>query len=378
MRIDVLTLFPEAFAGPLDVSILGRARADGLFSVDYTDIREFATDKHRSVDDYPFGGGPGMVMRADVLDAALRHAQGLADVPATVVAMTPQGELLTDRLVRELARESRLILVCGRYEGMDERFLEQRVDREVSIGDFVLTGGELPAMVLIDAVARHIPGVLGDEQSPEDESFADGLLEHPQYTRPAEYAGWRVPDVLLGGNHAAIEAWRAEQRLERTRSRRPDLLERAPLPAGAGAESRSALRVRIREAVFETDIDAIASLWGGYGETDGRGSAATIEELATIDGRLVLVAEGRDGIVGVVAAGCDGYRGHIYELAVAKRFQRRQVGERLLEAIEARLRERGCSAIGLSATPGDWATMRLCDGPGWERLSASVFEKQLG
>src|SRR5690606_30301518 len=140
------------------------------------------------------------------------HAKGLDDAAATVVAMTPQGELLTDRLVRDLAKLPRLILVCGRYEGMDERFLAHRVDREVSIGDYVLTGGELPAMVLIDSVARHLPGVLGDEASPEDESFADGLLEHPQYTRPAEYNGWRVPDVLLSGDHAAIERWRAEQR----------------------------------------------------------------------------------------------------------------------------------------------------------------------
>ncbi|MGE5597370.1 MAG: tRNA (guanosine(37)-N1)-methyltransferase TrmD [Hyphomicrobiales bacterium] len=227
MRIDVLTLFPEAFTGPLDVSIIRRARDAGLLELALHDIREFATDRHRSVDDYPFGGGQGMVMRVDVLDRALQHVQQEAEPPGLVVYLSPQGERLHDALVRELAAFPRLVLVCGRYEGVDERFIEHCVDREVSIGDYVLTGGELPAMVLIDAVARHIPGALGDEASPEDESFAGGLLEHPQYTRPAEYRGWRVPDVLLSGHHANIEQWKREQRLERTRQRRPDLLDGA-------------------------------------------------------------------------------------------------------------------------------------------------------
>ncbi len=225
MRVDVLTLFPEAFAGPLDVSIIKRAREDGLLDLAIHNIREHATDRHRSVDDYPFGGGHGMVMRVDVLDAALQHVQSLGGSPGMVVYMSPQGERLTDALVRELAREPRLVVVCGRYEGVDERFIEHCTDRQVSIGDYVLTGGELPAMVLIDAVARHIPGALGDEASPEDESFAGGLLEHPQYTRPAEYRGWRVPEVLLSGHHANIEQWKSEQRLARTKARRPDLLE---------------------------------------------------------------------------------------------------------------------------------------------------------
>ena len=225
MRVDVLTLFPDAFAGPLDVSIIKRAREDGLLELHLTDIREFATDRHRSVDDYPFGGGQGMVMRVDVLDAALQHVQAEADEPGLVVYMSPQGERLTDALVRELATNPRLVVVCGRYEGVDERFVEHCVDREISIGDYILTGGELPAMVLIDAVARHIPGALGDAASPEDESFAAGLLEHPQYTRPAEYRGWQVPDVLLSGHHANIEKWKAAQRLARTKARRPDLLE---------------------------------------------------------------------------------------------------------------------------------------------------------
>lgn len=226
MRVDILTLFPDAFAGPLDVSILRRAREAGLLDLHIHDIRDWATDRHRTVDDYPFGGGQGMVMKVDVLDTALTAVRALDSSPAHVIFLSPQGELLGDGLVRELATFERLILVCGRYEGVDERFVEHCVDREVSIGDFVLTGGELPAMVLVDAVTRHVPGALGDDTSPEEESFADGLLEHPQYTRPAEYRGWTVPDILLSGHHANIEKWKVEQRLERTRTRRPDLLQR--------------------------------------------------------------------------------------------------------------------------------------------------------
>lgn len=225
MRVDVLTLFPEAFAGPLDVSIIKRARDAGLLDLHLHDIREHATDRHRTVDDQPFGGGHGMVMKVDVLDAALQAAQAQAEAPSYVIYLSPQGERLDDALVRELAAHPRLVLVSGRYEGVDERFVEHCVDREVSIGDYILTGGELPAMVLIEAVARHLPGALGDDASPREESFVEGLLEHPQYTRPAEYRGWTVPDVLLSGHHAEIEKWKQEQRLERTRKRRPDLLE---------------------------------------------------------------------------------------------------------------------------------------------------------
>ncbi len=228
MRVDVLTLFPEAFRGPLDVSIIKRAREDGLLDLQLHNIREHATDRHKTVDDYPFGGGHGMVMRVDILDRALEHVRALDASPGLVVYLSPAGEVLTDSLVRELAGQPRLILVSGRYEGVDQRFIDHCVDREISIGDYILTGGELPAMVLIDAVARHIPGALGDEQSPEDESFAGGLLEHPQYTRPAEYRGWTVPEVLLSGHHAKIEAWKQEQRLARTRERRPDLPGGAP------------------------------------------------------------------------------------------------------------------------------------------------------
>jgi len=226
MRIDVLTLFPEAFSGPLDISMLKRARERGLLELYLHNIRDWATDKHRTVDDYPFGGGQGMVLRVDVLDRALQAVQAMDARRGTVIYLSPQGELLTDRLARELATHPRLILVCGRYEGVDERFVEHCVDREISIGDYVLTGGELPAMVLIDAVARHVPGVLGDEASAAEDSFADGLLEHPQYTRPAEYRGWKVPDVLLSGHHAKIAEWRREQRIERTKKRRPDLYQR--------------------------------------------------------------------------------------------------------------------------------------------------------
>jgi tRNA (guanine37-N1)-methyltransferase len=233
MRIDVLTLFPQAFeGGPLDVSIIKRAREDGLLELFTHDIREHAQDRHRSVDDYPFGGGQGMVMRVDVLDRALDHVQELSQPRGLVVFLSPQGEVLNDALVRELAAHERLVLVCGRYEGVDQRFVEHCVDREVSIGDYIVTGGELPAMVLIDAVTRHVPGALGDEASPEEESFADGLLEHPQYTRPAEYKGWQVPEVLLSGHHANIEKWKLQQRQERTRERRPDLLAETGNPSG--------------------------------------------------------------------------------------------------------------------------------------------------
>ncbi len=224
MRVDVLTLFPEAFSGPLDVSIIRRARDDGLLALHLHDIREHATDRHRTVDDQPFGGGHGMVLKVDVLVAALRAVQATAEPPGHVVYLSPQGERLNDALVRELATYPRLVLVAGRYEGVDERFVERCADCEVSIGDYVLTGGELPAMVLIEAMARHLPGALGDAASPREESFADGLLEHPQYTRPADYRGWTVPEVLLSGHHAEIERWKREQRLRRTRARRPDLL----------------------------------------------------------------------------------------------------------------------------------------------------------
>ena len=226
MRVDVLTLFPAAFeGGPLDVSIISRAREDGLLDLRVHDIRDHATGRHRSVDDYPFGGGQGMVMRVDVLDRALEHVRDLAEESAHVIYLSPQGEVLNDALVRELATYPRLILVCGRYEGVDQRFVDHCVDREVSIGDYVLTNGAIAAVVFIDAIVRLIPGVLGDENSAPDDSFSSGLLEFPQYTRPVEFRGWRVPDVLLSGHHAEIAKWRRQQALEKTRRLRPDLLD---------------------------------------------------------------------------------------------------------------------------------------------------------
>ncbi len=229
MRFDVLTIFPGMFAGPLDESILRRAREAGLLEVHLHDLRQWATDRHRTVDDYPFGGGPGMVMKPEPLFAAVEAVQPLAEPRATVVLLTPQGRRLDRALAAELATLPRLLLICGRYEGVDERVREHLVDLEVSVGDVVLSGGELPALLLIDAVTRLLPGVLGGEGSLEEESFEGGLLEYPQYTRPAEFRGWTVPDVLLSGHHAEIERWRRRQRLLRTSERRADLLQQAEL-----------------------------------------------------------------------------------------------------------------------------------------------------
>ncbi|MCH2656016.1 MAG: tRNA (guanosine(37)-N1)-methyltransferase TrmD [Dehalococcoidia bacterium] len=225
MRIDVLTLFPDMFPGPLDISVIGRGKEQGLFDLFVHDIRSFASDRHKTVDDTPFGGGQGMVLRVDILELALNSVQALAEEKGQVIYLSPQGERLTDSLVRDFSKESRLILVAGRYEGVDERFIENFVDREISIGDYVLSGGELPIMVLIEAMVRQIPGVLGDADSAKYDSFADGLLEYPQYTRPATFNGWSVPDVLLSGHHAEISKWREEQRYKRTLDRRPDLLD---------------------------------------------------------------------------------------------------------------------------------------------------------
>lgn len=228
MRIDVLTLFPGIFAGPLDESILKRARDVGILDIQLHDIRDWATDKHRTVDDYPYGGGAGMVMKPEPLFAAVEAVQAMAEPPGHVVLLTPQGRLLNQQIARELSELPRLVLLCGRYEGVDERVREHLVDDEVSIGDYVLGGGELPAMVLIETVARLVPGVLGSAESLTHESHTDGLLEYPQYTRPEEFRGWKVPDVLLSGHHGEVEKWRDQQRLERTRQRRPDLLPPAP------------------------------------------------------------------------------------------------------------------------------------------------------
>ena len=227
MRIKVFTLFPEMLRPMLSQSILGRAIRNGLLEVELIDIRYYTLDKHRSTDDYPFGGGAGMVMAAQpIVDAITANTR---DFRGRRVYLSPRGRTLTQKIVEELAGEDELVLLCGHYEGVDQRALDSVIDEELSIGDYVLTGGELGALVVIDAVSRLAPGVLGSDESSEDESFTTGLLEYPQYTRPADFRGEKVPEVLLGGNHADIVAWRREQSLQLTLERRPELLETAPL-----------------------------------------------------------------------------------------------------------------------------------------------------
>jgi tRNA (guanine37-N1)-methyltransferase len=229
VRIDILTLFPDVFRGPLEASIIGRAAEAGLVQFFVHDIREHAEGRHKVVDDYPYGGGPGMVMKPDPIFRAVESVTAQADEKGRVVLLTPQGRLLSQAVAEELAGEQRLLLICGHYEGVDERVRQHLVDDEVSIGDYVLSGGEFPALVLVDAVVRRLPGALGSEVSLEEESHAGGLLEYPQYTRPAEFRGWHVPDMLLSGHHAEIARWRHQQSLLRTARRRPDLLARAEL-----------------------------------------------------------------------------------------------------------------------------------------------------
>jgi tRNA (guanine37-N1)-methyltransferase len=212
-------------------SIIGRARESGALQLHVVDLRDYTHDRHRTADDAPYGGGAGMVMKVEPLDEAIAGLRRNAQGTVRVILMSPQGRRLDQRVVEELARESHLALICGHYEGVDERVREHLVDDEISIGDYVLTGGELPALVLVDAVARLIPGVLGKAESAEEESFRDGLLEYPQYTRPEEYRGWRVPEVLLSGHHAMIARWRRRESLRRTLERRPDLLACARLTA---------------------------------------------------------------------------------------------------------------------------------------------------
>ena len=228
MRIDVLTLFPGMFKGPLDESILKRARDAGIIDIHLHDIRDWATDKHRTVDDYPYGGGAGMVMKPEPIFAAVEAVQQMTEAPGRVVLLTPQGRVFNQQIARDMSGLSRMLLICGRYEGVDERVREHLVDDEISIGDYVLGGGELPAMVLIETVARLVRGVLGSEESLAHESHTGGLLEYPQYTRPEDFRGWKVPDVLLSGHHGEVEKWRNQQRVERTRRRRPDLLPPSP------------------------------------------------------------------------------------------------------------------------------------------------------
>ncbi|GAB7027021.1 tRNA (guanosine(37)-N1)-methyltransferase TrmD [Geotalea toluenoxydans] len=231
MKFDVLTLFPGMFEGPLTESILKRAREKGLIDVALHNIRDFAFDRHSVTDDYPYGGGAGMVMKVEPLAACIEHAQA-GSPEARVILTTPHGRPFSHAVAAELAREEALIIICGRYEGVDERVRELFVDDEISLGDFVLTGGEMAAMVIIDAVSRLVPGVLGSEESAINDSFADGLLEYPQYTRPSEFRGLEVPKVLLSGNHQEIEMWRRHKSLEATALLRPDLLQSAKLTNG--------------------------------------------------------------------------------------------------------------------------------------------------
>ena len=222
MKIDVLTLFPEMFTGPLDVSIVRRARLAGLLDLRIHNLRDYTHDRYKTVDDSPFGGGPGMVLKPEAIFEAV---EALAGPSTRVVLMTPVGQTFNQASARKLAQNGHLLFICGSYEGVDERVREALVDDELSIGDYVLTNGGLPAMVVIDAVTRLLPGALGDDASARDESFSHGLLEYPHYTRPAEFRGMKVPDVLLSGHHAEIEKWRTEQAKLRTKERRPDLLK---------------------------------------------------------------------------------------------------------------------------------------------------------
>jgi tRNA (guanine37-N1)-methyltransferase len=230
MQFDVFTLLPEVFAPYLDASILQRARQRGLLDVRLHNIRDHAHDRHHTTDDTPYGGGGGMVMKPEpVFEAVESLLGGQAGVP--VILLTPQGRVFSQDIARELSAQPRIALICGRYEGVDERIREHLVTDEISIGDYVLTGGELPALIVIDAVARLLPGVLGDPGGVEDDSHAAGLLEYPHYTRPPEFRGWSVPDILLSGDHARIEKWRREQSLLRTMQRRPDLSGKLDLSA---------------------------------------------------------------------------------------------------------------------------------------------------
>ncbi len=227
MRIDILTIFPEMFQSPFDASIIKRAREKGLVEIHAHNLRDWTTDRHKTTDDTPYGGGGGMVMKPEPIFAAVESIKGEEDIP--VILLTPQGRLFTQEVAEELARHDRLLFICGRYEGVDERVRAHLATDEISIGDYVLSGGELAAMVIVDAVVRLLPGALGYERAAAEDSHATGLLEGPHYTRPPEFRGWAIPQVLTSGHHARVAEWRRKQALKRTLERRPDLLSRAPL-----------------------------------------------------------------------------------------------------------------------------------------------------
>lgn len=277
VRIDVLTLFPEMLEAPLTASIIGRAREAGIIDVALHNPRHYARDRHQVADDYAYGGGPGMVMKPEPIFECVDAVRAMAPGAGCVILLTPQGRLLSDAIAADLANEARLILICGHYEGVDERVREGLADDEISIGDYVLSGGEPAAWVLIDAVARHVPGVLGSAQSLAEESHAAGLLEYPQYTRPAEYRGLRVPEVLLSGHHAEVERWRREQSILRTARRRPDMLRAARLTpeerriaetalAGAPVMAPLLFRVILPTDDIERDVRFYATVLGHEGE----------------------------------------------------------------------------------------------------------------
>jgi tRNA (guanine37-N1)-methyltransferase len=229
MIADVITIFPELVEAALAAGVVGRARDRGVVDIRVRNLRDYTDDRHRTVDDVPYGGGPGMVMKPEPIVRAIEAIGAERGAPSAVVLVTPQGRMLTHAMAAEMSRMDRLIVLCGRYEGVDERVTEMLVTHEVSIGDYVLTGGELPALVVLDAVTRLVPGVVGDAASVEADSFARGLLDHPHYTRPAMFRGHAVPDVLVSGHHGAIERWRRIERVRRTLERRPDLLDTAEL-----------------------------------------------------------------------------------------------------------------------------------------------------
>lgn len=229
MNYHVLTLFPQMILDGLNTSIIGRAIENQLISLEAVDIRDFSTNKHKKVDDYPYGGGAGMVMQAEPVYGAYQHVLNQIGKKPRVVFLTPQGQVFNQTIAEDLSKEDDLVFLCGHYEGIDERVLEEIVTDHISIGDYVLTGGELPAMVMIDAISRLVPGVLNNEVSAEFESFQDNLLEYPQYSRPVEWNGKKVPEVLMSGHHGNVEKWRHEQSLLRTAQRRPDLLKKANL-----------------------------------------------------------------------------------------------------------------------------------------------------
>jgi tRNA (guanine37-N1)-methyltransferase len=251
LHFDVFTLFPEVMQAYLQASVLGKAQESSLIKVMLHNIRDFTTDRHRTTDDEPYGGGGGMVMKPEPLFKAVETVLGDALETVPIILLTPQGRVFDQRVAFELAKHPRLALISGRYEGVDERVRQYLATDEISIGDYVLTGGELPALILIDAVARLFPGVLGDQEAPTRDSHATGLLEHPHYTRPAHFRNWRVPEVLLSGDHARVRAWRREQSLRRTLLRRPDLLEQLELDE----KDQKRLDQMIRELSNDTEAN---------------------------------------------------------------------------------------------------------------------------